>query len=192
MADHPLETYLRDLAEARHPGVAETTHYTALRALLNEIGGKLKPKVRCILHPKGLGAGLPDGGLFTPDQLRKTGGDEAPLDTPPSRGAIEAKPVADDAFELAKSAQVKKYLDRYRQVLATNFRDFVLVDLDRDGRRRILESYRLAPDEDAFWEAAAHPRAAAEFEGKRLSCYFSTRDQLSGDASGQHKTTNVY
>ncbi|WP_324094713.1 hypothetical protein [Candidatus Binatus sp.] len=75
---HPLETYLRDLSEAHSAGVPETTHYPALRALLNEIGSTLKPKVRCVINPKSKGAGIPDGGLYTPDQLPKGGDPEPP------------------------------------------------------------------------------------------------------------------
>ncbi len=166
---HPLENYIRDLAEAHTTGVPETTHYPALRVLFNEIGHTLRPKVRCIINPKGEGAGIPDGGLYTPDQLPKSGDPEPPLDTLPARGAIEAKPTNKDAFEVAKSEQVAKYLKRYRQVLVTNFRDFVLVGLDGEGRRRILESYRLAKDEESFWSAAAHPRAMADLEGERFA-----------------------
>jgi hypothetical protein len=166
---HPLEIYLRDLSEAHAAGVPETTHYPGLRTLFNEIGSKLKPKVRCIINPKDEGAGIPDGGLYTPDQLPKSGDPEPPLDTLPARGAIEAKPTNKDAFEVAKSEQVAKYLKRYRQVLVTNFRDFVLVGLDGDGKRRILESYRLAKDEESFWNAAAHPRAIADREGERFA-----------------------
>jgi hypothetical protein len=166
---HPLETYLRDLSEAHAAGVPETTHYSGLRALFNEIGSKLKPKVRCIINPKDEGAGIPDGGLYTPDQLPKSGDPEPPLDTLPARGAIEAKPTNRNVFETAKSEQVAKYLKRYRQVLVTNFRDFVLVALDGDGKGRILESYRLAVDEESFWNAAAHPSAIADREGERFA-----------------------
>jgi hypothetical protein len=48
----PLETYLSALYDARlGGGVAETSGYAALANLLNEVGGVLKPKTRCILHP---------------------------------------------------------------------------------------------------------------------------------------------
>src|SRR6267143_2154124 len=43
----------------------------ALAALLNEVGKSLKPRVRCIINPRNRGAGIPDGGLFTPDQFQK-------------------------------------------------------------------------------------------------------------------------
>jgi hypothetical protein len=166
---HPLETYLRDLSEAHSAGVPETTHYPALRALLNEIGGELKPKVRCVINPKSKGAGILDGGLYTPDQLPKGGDPEPPLGTLPARGAIEAKSTSDDAFAVAKSEQVEKYLKLYRQVLVTNLRDFVLVALDGDGGLHILESYKLAVDEQSFWSAAAHPQAMAKREGERFA-----------------------
>ncbi len=166
---HPLESYLCDLCEAHSAGVPETTHYSALRALLNEIGGTLKPKVRCVINPKSKGVGIPDGGLYTPDQLPKGGDPEPPLGTLPARGAIEAKPTNDDAVVIAKSEQVGKYLKLYRQVLVTNFRDFVLVALDGDGGLHVLESYKLAVDEGSFWSAAAHPQAMAKREGDRFS-----------------------
>ena len=71
---HPLETYLSALYDARlGGGVAETSGYAALANLLNEVGGGLKPKTRCILHPHNQGAGIPDGGLYTIDQFERKG-----------------------------------------------------------------------------------------------------------------------
>ena len=46
------------MSEAHAAGVPETSHYPALRTLLNEIGGKLKPKVRCVINPKSKGEKL--------------------------------------------------------------------------------------------------------------------------------------
>ena len=166
---HPLESYLRDLSEAHSAGVPETSHYPALRTLLNEIGATLKPKVRCIINPKNKGAGIPDGGLYTPDQLPKGGDPEPPLGTLPARGAIEAKSTKDDAFAVPKTEQLRKYLKLYRQLLVTNFRDFVLVGLDGGGEPKILESYKLAVDEQSFWSAVAHPQAIAKWEGDRFA-----------------------
>ncbi len=164
-----LETYLREMRETRASGgVAETSFYPVLRALLNEIGHKLKPKVRCTIHPKSMGAGLPDGGLFTPDQIPK-GADEAPVGTPPSRGAVEAKPVADDIFAVAASEQLAKYLKTYQQVLLTNFRDFVLVTRGDDGKAATLESYSLAAGPDEFWDMTSHSQTAAEIHGERFA-----------------------
>ncbi len=59
------------------------------------------------------------------------------------------------------SAQVSRYWDKYRQVLVTNYRDFVLVSQDDDGRPINLESYRLASNEAEFWSKASDPRAFA-------------------------------
>lgn len=65
-----LHDYLSDLRFIRDTGagVAETSYYAALGNLLNGIGGQLKPAVKCVLTVKNQGAGLPDGGFFTPDQ----------------------------------------------------------------------------------------------------------------------------
>ena len=63
-----LEDYLAEL-KAIHDmggGVAETSYYPALSTLFNAVGKTLKPKVRCVMNLRNLGAGMPDGGLFTP------------------------------------------------------------------------------------------------------------------------------
>ena len=168
---HPLETYLHELYEIRSSGsaTAETSYYPPLANLLNEIGKALKPRVRSIMNLKNLGAGLPDGGLFTSEQLPKSG--PSPISTPPSRGAIEVKPTADDAWLTADTAQVSRYWQRYRQVLVTNLRDFVFVGEDEDGRPVKLETYRLAGSEKEFWAAAAHPHKTAREQGERFLEY---------------------
>jgi hypothetical protein len=156
---HPLETYLRDLQEIRSTSAAvkETSYYPPLANLLNAVGQTLKPRVRCVINLKNQGAGLPDGGLFTPDQLQK--GADDPLDgQPPARGAIECKGTKDDAWVTADSTQVTNYWNKYRQVLVTNYRDFVLVAQDEaTGKPIKRETFRLAASERAFWSAAAHP-----------------------------------
>ncbi len=162
MAGIPLEEYLRELSDIRRSGsaVPETSYYPALAALLDAVGATLKPKVRCIVNPSH-GAGFPDIGLFTPDQFHKASAAEPLSGTKPSRGVVEAKPTSDDAFLKADGPQVSKYWKAYRQVLVTNFRDFVLVGEDSEGKPVKLEHYRLAPNEAAFWTAASHPRPIA-------------------------------
>ena len=158
-----LETYFRELSVTRSSGsaVAELSYYTALSNLLNEVGSELKPKVRCIINIKNRGAGFPDGGLFTPDQFQRPSEAEWLPGQIPARGVIEAKPTSDDAFLTADGAQVTRYWKEYRQVLVTNFRDFLLVGADAEGKAVKLEHYRLAPNEAAFWTAASHPRPVA-------------------------------
>lgn len=169
---HPLESYLRDLHDIRSTGAAvkQTSYYPPLAVLLNAVGQTLKPRVRCVMSLRNQGAGLPDGGLFTPDQLQK--GADVPLEgQPPARGAIECKGAKDDAWVTADSEQVSNYWKKYRQVLVTNYRDFVLVGQDTDGRPVTLETYRLAADEKSFWKAAAHPAALAAAQGDRFLDY---------------------
>ena len=164
---HALETYLQDLRATRSSGgaVKEPSYYPALANLLNEVGKTLKPKVRCIVHLQDTGGCIPDGGLFTEEQIRHNVSDLLAGATP-ARGAIEAKPASADAWKIAESKQVKEYWSRYRQVLVTNYRDFLLVGADAEGNRAILETYRLARDEQDFWRKAAHPRAAADQQGE--------------------------
>jgi hypothetical protein len=169
---HPLESYLRDLHDIRSTGAAvkETSYYPPLANLLNAVGQSLKPRVRCVINLKNQGAGMPDGGLFTPDQLQK--GADVPLEgQPPARGAIECKSTKDDAWVTADTEQVSNYWKKYRQVLVINYRDFVLIGQDADGRSVTLETYRLADDEKAFWKAAAHPAALVASQGERFLDY---------------------
>jgi hypothetical protein len=170
---HPLETYIRELREIRSSGeaVPETSYYGALAALLNEVGKSLKPRVRCIINPRNRGAGIPDGGLFTPDQFQRHDKSEPIGGQIPSRGVIEIKPTSDNAFVTSEGKQVSRYWDRYGQVLVTNYRDFVMVGCDQHGRSTKLETYRLAESEEAFWEATRHPRRFVEAHGERFTEY---------------------
>ena len=95
--------------------------------MLNEVGKQLNPKVTCILNIAGLGAGLPDGGLFTADQFHKGTQQGNAIPEMPSRGVIEVKGTADDAELTAQGDQVTRYSGKYRQILVTNYRDFVLI-----------------------------------------------------------------
>jgi hypothetical protein len=167
MAANPLEDYLAELRDIRRSGsaVPETSFYPPLVTLLDAVGATLKPRVRCILNPSH-DSGIPDVGLFTPDQFQKASADKPPLGTKPSRGVVEAKPTGSDAFLTADGAQVSKYWKGYRQVLVTNFRDFLLVGSDWEGKPVKLEHYRLAPSEMAFWTAASHPRTLAAEQGE--------------------------
>lgn len=168
---HPLETYLASLAEIRASaaGTKETSYYPALHALLNEVGKDFKPKVRCILQLANHGAGNPDGGLYTADQFQKMTDDEPIAGQKPSRGAIEIKPVKDDAWVTADSEQVTKYWKEYGQVLVSNYRDFVLVGRDSGGQPTKLGSYRLAKDAKSFWNTiAAHPKKTVAEQGDRF------------------------
>lgn len=90
----PLENYLRELREIRSTGagVEEESYYHPLATLFNELGKKLKPKVKCVLQLANRGAGKPDGGLFTADQFAKSASEPQPGQIP-SRGAVEIKPT---------------------------------------------------------------------------------------------------
>ena len=166
---HPLETYLADIAALRG-ATKETSGYPALANLFNAVGHTLKPKVRCVIHPQNSGAGIPDGGLFTPDQLKHRDEAAAFDGLLPARGVLEVKSVGEDIAAFADSEQVEKYLDHYGQVLLANYREFLLLKR-LGGKNHRLEGFQLAPDEKAFWLAAAHPRQTAGALGERLAEY---------------------
>ena len=169
-----FETYIRDLQEIRATGAAvkETSYYGALEKLLNELGKTLKPKVRCVMQLKNIGgAGMPDGGLFTASQFQKKTGDTPANPTNPERGVIEIKGTGDNAWVTAQTQQVSKYWNKYRQVLVTNYRDFVLIGQDASGQPATLETYRLAKNEAEFWQKAKNPKQFAEEQEEQVTEY---------------------
>lgn len=120
---------------------------------------------------KSLGAGNPDGGLFTADQFdRKT---EAPKNpAAPARGVVEVKAPNEPVDFTVDTAQVAKYWDRYRLVLVTNLRDWLLIG-ERDGQRVPLERYTLAGSEPAFWQLADHPVKAQQQRGQGFADFLA-------------------
>ena len=74
---------------------------------------------------------------------------------------VEVKSAEDDAWLTAESAQVSSYLGRYRLVLVTNYREFVLVDQDANGNPARLERFQLAADAEDFDRQLEKPRAFA-------------------------------
>ncbi|MCX6097405.1 MAG: N-6 DNA methylase [Caldiserica bacterium] len=170
----PLGKYLSDVSEIHRSGagVPETSYYPAIRDLFNDVGKTLKPAVRCLVHLHNTGAGIPDGGLFTAQQLR---GDPASnwddVGLTPERGALEVKPPSEDVMSVALSTQVCSYLETYGLVLVTNLREFVLVRRNGQGEPTILERFMLAPSEAEFWTLTIHPQKAAHELGERFVEY---------------------
>ena len=106
-----LEEYLRELRDIRSSGagVPETSYYTPLANLLNEVGKPLKLRVKAILQLANRGAGHPDGGLFTKEQLKAADNSKPLMGQSPNRGVIEVKPASDDAWVTADGPQVSQY-----------------------------------------------------------------------------------
>ena len=138
-----VETYLTELRHARASGGAtgERSSYPALAGLLTAVGATLKPKVICVSELADQGAGHPDFGLYAAKQVQKGQPKDGQV---PERGVVEVKSAQDDAWLTAESQQVGRYWSRYRLVLVTNTRDFVLVGEDAAGQPATLETLRLA------------------------------------------------
>ncbi len=166
-----VEDYLADLRRIRASGGAtgERSGYGPLANLLNEIGGGLKPKVFCVGELADQGVGHPDFGLYAAKQVQRGG--QPRDDQLPEHGVVEVKSAEDDAWLTAESAQVSSYLGRYRQVLVTNYRDYVLVDLDRNGNPARLERFKLAANAEDFDRQLERPRAFAGRVGVGLGEY---------------------
>ena len=165
-----VEEYLAELRRIRSAGggTGELSYYPPLNNLLNAVGGSLRPKVYCVSQLAQQGAGHPDFGLYAARQVSKGQPKQGQL---PEGGVVEVKPVGDDAWLTADSAQVSRYWDLYRLALVTNTRDFVLLGEDVHGQPAKLETFRLAGSAADFEARLQHPRAFANRVGPALAEY---------------------
>ena len=165
-----VETYLTDLRRIHASGGAtgERSYYGPLANLLNAVGSTLKPTVICVDELADQGAGHPDFGLYAAKQLQKNQPKEGQV---PERGVVEVKAATDDAWLIAESDQVSRYWMRYRLVLVTNTRDFVLVGEDTTGQPARLETFQLADSAEDFARRLDTPRAFARAVGAGLGEY---------------------
>ena len=114
------------------------------------------------------GAGHPDLGLYAAKQVQRGQPREGQT---PEGGVVEVKPAGDDAWLTAESTQVSRYWERYRLVLVTNTRDFVLLGEDSQGNPTKLETFRLAGSAADFETKLQHPRTFANSVGTALAEY---------------------
>ena len=167
-----VEAYFADLGRVRASGGAtgERSNYGPLANLLNAVGAALKPKVFCVGELADQGAGHPDFGLYAAKQVQRGLPREGQT---PEGGVVEVKAADDDAWLTADGDQVSRYWGRYRLVLVTNLRDFVLVGEGADGQPTKLETFRLADSADDFWRELEHPRIFAHGPGAGLGEYLA-------------------
>ena len=165
-----VEEYLGDLRRLRASGGAtgELSTYPALSNLLNAIGATLRPKVYCVVELADQGAGHPDIGLYAASQVQR--GTPRQGQTPEC-GVVEVKQSGDDSWLTAEGEQVSRYWDRYRLVLVTNTRDFVLLGSDTNGNPARLETFSLADSDVVFGSMLQRPRASAREVGAALGEY---------------------
>ncbi len=174
-----LALYLEQAALIRGVGTPETSQYPPLRALLAAIGGELKPPVDAVSQLRDTGAGVPDFGLYTKEQLKriKGGAKKNPArgaaEEKPDRGAVEVKPPAHDLDELIRSEQTARYAREYGTVLATNLRQFAVVEF-AGGEVKEFARCDLAAGEKEFWEKAKTPKKTADALGGPV-CEFLRR-----------------
>jgi hypothetical protein len=162
--------YLNRLTEIRSTGGAtnETSYYSPLERLLNDVGNALRPQVICNGQLRSQGAGHPDFGLYSRSQCSRGQPREGQGEIP-ERGVVEVKGLNDDTWQTANTRQVTTYFTRYRLVLVTNYRDFRLIGEDNAGRPVQREFFSLAPDGSAFWAAARRPHHLVSRQALRSS-----------------------
>ncbi len=167
-----VETYLTELGRIRASGGAtgERSYYGPLANLLNAVGGTFKHKVICVGELADQGAGHPDFGLYAAKQMQKGQPKEGQV---PERGVVEVKSATDNAGLTATGTQVSRYWNRYRLVLVTNARDFVLVGEDPAGHPVTLETFQLADSAETFNRLLETPRTFAHGVGAGLGEYLA-------------------
>ena len=167
-----VEAYFTDLGRVRASGGAtgERSAYGPLANLLNDVGAALRPKVFCVGELADQGAGHPDFGLYSAKQIQRGRPREGQI---PECGIVEVKAADDDAWLTAAGGQVSRYWERYRLVLVTNTRDFVLLGEDAAGRPAKLETFRLADSADDFRHKLEKPRAYARSAGAGFGEYLA-------------------
>ena len=165
-----VEEYLAELRRIRATGggTGELSYYPPLNNLVNAVGGSLRPRVHCISQLAEQGAGHPDFGVYAARQVSKGQPKQGQV---PEGGVVEVKPASDDAWLTADSAQVSRYWERYRLVLVTNTRDFVLLGEDAQGNPARMETFRMADSAADFEAKLQHPRAFSNNVGPALGEY---------------------
>ena len=167
-----VEAYFAGVRQIKSAGggTDEKSLYGPLSNLLDAVGATLQPRVFCVQELADHGAGHPDFGLYTTQQVQKG---KPKSGQKPERGVIEAKGVDDNAHQIAQSPQVRQYLEGYQQVLVTTFRDFTLVGRDSAGKPVQLESFAISSSAAEFDDKLARPRAFANEVGAGLGEYLT-------------------
>ena len=165
-----VEAYFSDLGRVRASGGAtgERSSYGPVANLLNAIGVTLRPKVFCVGELADQGAGHPDFGLYAAMQVQRGRPREGQV---PERGVVEVKSSHEDVRAGAVREQVGRYWTRYRLVLVTNLREFVLVSEDGQGHEATLETFRLASSDAEFERRLQTPRTFARDVGTGFGEY---------------------
>ena len=153
-----LADYLQHMRQIRGQATPEISYYSPLMNLFNAIGEEMRPPVKAIGQIRDVGFGIPDFGLLTAEQLKLFA--NGSKSEKPDRGVVEAKSLAANIDELLKSTQVEKYARGYGLVLITNYRQFLLAEM-QNGKVTEIARCQIAADEDEFWQKAAHPQKTA-------------------------------
>ncbi len=118
----------------------EQSYKSALERLLTAIGADSDPELFATMELKQEGAGQPDLGVFEKKSNNL-------------RLVVEVKGTRDNIHDTASGEQVTKHWNRYGFVLASNFREFVLVARD-EAREPVIEArYQITSDPEEFWRA---------------------------------------
>jgi len=168
--EHIVAAYFAEVRDVRRlgAGTKERSFYPAFANLMNAIGTELRPRVICLSNLGDIGAGQPDFGLYTSQQLQRG---EPRRGQVPERGVIEMKGVAENAWLTAETEQVSDYWGAYRLIIVTNLRDFLILGEDEIGRPARLETFHLARDVATFWRLAEMPERAAKEIGRAFGEY---------------------
>ena len=166
-----VENYFSELHRIRASGAAtdERSSYGPIVNLLNAVGASLRPRVFCVGELANQGAGHPDMGIFSANQLQKGRPHEGQI---PERCAVEVKPLG-DVRATAVGEQVARYWSRYRTVLVTDANEFILVGENEDRKLTLLEHFQVAESAEEFCRRLETPRSLARDVSTKLGEYLS-------------------
>lgn len=143
---------------------SETSLYGPLESMLNEIYEELGLDAICNSQP-GTGSMHPDYGVFR----KSTCDSELASGSGPEFAVIEMKGPSEDVRKVAKEKQVRKYLSKHGVVVISNYREFLLIVEDKDGKQHERDFFSLADSEDEFWKLTSRPRNVSTEGAKRLA-----------------------
>lgn len=164
---HIIKSYFDKMHHIRQTGCAtdELSYYCALETFINGMICYLGFDVACVSQP-GLGKdNRPDFALCPRLKNHKTG--YFGVNKCPFFGVIEVENpsknmIVENKFELDE--QVCNYIKDYNYVVLTNYREFLLLNEDRE----CLKCYQISEDEEQFWSLVENSSNSATKHFRKL------------------------
>lgn len=192
MANRKINKALRDYFQRMKEvkggqSAGETSYYDAIAQMMNAIAEALDIDLLCNPQIRSEDGKIPDYGLFSKSRCHA---DVAP-GADPEFGVIEMKYLNEEVRDTAVGRQVGNYLESHGIVVVSNFREFLLLGIDRNGNPWELDFVSLAKSEDEFWKLVGDPTPAARKHADRLAEFVKQLPQGREDISDPEKVAQL-